>query len=107
TPVSEPTGLSAPEDAQNPSDDIIPEVTYEDFDQANPPTLQNPLSGLEFELDPAMSSVPTAVFPTEEDDDEKIAEKLRRQGVKLGKGLIAPRVFWPAFIIVLGVAIAS
>jgi len=105
--VSEPTGLSAPEDAQNPSDDIIPEVTYEDFDQANPPTLQNPLSGLEFELDPAMSSVPTAVFPTEEDDDEKIAEKLRRQGVKLGKGLIAPRVFWPAFIIVLGVAIAS
>ncbi|MGO3032574.1 MAG: BCCT family transporter, partial [Microbacterium gubbeenense] len=103
-----------PQDDQSQSDenehsveDVTPDALYESFDVTNPPTLQNPLSGLEFELDPAMASVPTAVFPAEKDSDEQIAEKLRRQGVKIGRGFIAPRVFWPAFGIILAVAVLS
>jgi choline/glycine/proline betaine transport protein len=43
----------------------------------------------------------------EEDSDERITGKLRAQGVKLGPGGIAPRVFWPSFIIIVGIAIAA
>ncbi|WP_349828541.1 BCCT family transporter [Brevibacterium litoralis] len=40
----------------------------------------------------------------EDDTDAQITEKLRRQGVKIGKGMIAPRVFWPSLLIILAVA---
>ena len=88
-------------------DDLIPEVSYDDLNGSKPPTLQNPLSGEEIHLDPAMASVPVEVFPAERDTDDEITEKLRRQGVKIGKGLVAPRVFWPAFIVILLVAVLS
>lgn len=88
-------------------DDLIPEVSYDDLNGSKPPTLQNPLSGEEIRLDPAMASVPVEVFPAERDTDDEITEKLRRQGVKIGKGLVAPRVFWPAFIVILLVAVLS
>ncbi|MGO1830890.1 MAG: BCCT family transporter, partial [Brevibacterium yomogidense] len=39
------------------------------------------------------------------DSDEEITEKLKRQGVRLGKGSIAPAVFWPSLIIVLAFAL--
>ena len=41
----------------------------------------------------------------EEDSDERISAKLRSQGVRIGRGMIAPAVFWPALIIILGVTI--
>ena len=40
-------------------------------------------------------------------EDERIKDQLRDHGVKLGKGDIAPTVFWPALIIVVGVALFS
>ena len=39
------------------------------------------------------------------DTDEEITAKLIKQGVRLGKGTIAPRVFWPSLIFVLGFAL--
>ena len=40
-------------------------------------------------------------------EDERIREQLRAHGVTLGKGDVAPRVFWPALAIVVGVALFS
>nr|WP_051298615.1 BCCT family transporter [Arthrobacter castelli] len=39
------------------------------------------------------------------DTDEEITAKLKHQGVRLGKGNIAPAVFWPSLIAVLGFAL--
>ena len=39
----------------------------------------------------------------DEDDDDEITAKLRHHGVRLGKGKVAPRVFWPSLIVVLAV----
>ncbi len=41
----------------------------------------------------------------DEDSDEEIAAKLRRHGVRLGKGMVAPRVFWPALVAILAVVV--
>lgn len=41
------------------------------------------------------------------DSDDQIAEKLRNQGVRLGKGSVAPAVFWPALIVVLAVSLIA
>ncbi|MGC5614767.1 BCCT family transporter [Georgenia sp. Z1491] len=41
------------------------------------------------------------------DSDAQIADKLRAHGVRLGKGLIAPRVFWPALSIILAVCVVA
>jgi len=119
--IGEPSSNEQPEpsrdesaDAEMPTegvaaaaDDVIPEVTYDLVDGANPPTLQNPLSGVTLELDPAMSSLPTAQYIAEEDSDDEITSKLKRQGVKLGKGLIAPRVFWPALLVIVAVTVIA
>ncbi|MCW4458699.1 BCCT family transporter [Microbacterium sp. MPKO10] len=43
----------------------------------------------------------------ENDTDDQITEKLKRQGVHLGKGLIAPRVFWPALLIIAAVVVLA
>ncbi|WP_221585138.1 BCCT family transporter [Microbacterium sp. G2-8] len=43
----------------------------------------------------------------ENDTDDEITQKLRRQGVRIGKGMIAPRVFWPAFLIIALVTVLS
>ncbi|MDN5685952.1 MAG: BCCT family transporter [Brachybacterium sp.] len=42
-----------------------------------------------------------------DDSDDEITEKLRRQGARIGKGVIAPAVFWPALSIILAVALVS
>ncbi|WP_341854654.1 BCCT family transporter [Brachybacterium sp. GPGPB12] len=39
-----------------------------------------------------------------DDSDDEITEKPRRQGARISKGTIAPAVFWPAMVVVLGVA---
>ncbi|WP_110590575.1 BCCT family transporter [Microbacterium suaedae] len=43
----------------------------------------------------------------EDDSDDQITQKLRRQGVRIGKGMIAPRVFWPAFLVIALVTVLS
>lgn len=69
--------------------------------------LENPLNGETLQINPAMTSVPANEHIADQDSDEVITEKLRRQGVKLGKGLIAPRVFWPALIVIVLVTVLS
>src|SRR5699024_1656799 len=41
------------------------------------------------------------------DSDEEITEKLRRQGSRIGRGTIAPAVFWPSMIVIVLVAVLS
>src|SRR5699024_5753952 len=57
------------------------------------------------EPDPVELHLPETMHIGESDTDEAITEKLRRQGVHLGKGLIAPRVFWPALIVIVGIVV--
>ncbi|MGO1452593.1 MAG: BCCT family transporter, partial [Brevibacterium yomogidense] len=52
---------------------------------------------------PTADPAPAPISDT--DSDEEITEKLKRQGVRLGKGSIAPAVFWPSLIIVLAFAL--
>jgi choline/glycine/proline betaine transport protein len=42
-----------------------------------------------------------AVHIADEDSDQRITAKLRSQGVRIGKGMIAPAVFWPSLVIIL------
>lgn len=59
------------------------------------------------ETDHAVTPVPSHMHIAENDTDEEITEKLKRQGVRLGKGMIAPRVFWPALIIIVAVVVLA
>ncbi|MGO1539952.1 MAG: BCCT family transporter [Leucobacter sp.] len=58
-------------------------------------------------VNPSISSVPHETHISETDTDDEITAKLRRQGVQIGKGMIAPRVFWPALIVIALVTIFS
>ncbi|WP_105567466.1 BCCT family transporter [Microbacterium halophytorum] len=51
--------------------------------------------------------VPEEHYIAEEDTDDQITEKLKRQGVKVGRGLIAPRVFWPALVVIVAVTLTA
>lgn len=78
--MSEPSGPSAPvEDRRDP---------------APPP------DPLDSELEPRHQIA-------DDDTDAQITEKLRKQGVRLGKGNVAPAVFWPALIAVVAVALLA
>ncbi|WP_309132727.1 BCCT family transporter [Brevibacterium sp.] len=54
--------------------------------------------------DPVRLHLPQNLHIGEGDSDDEITQKLRHQGVHIGKGMIAPRVFWPALIVIVGVA---
>lgn len=41
----------------------------------------------------------------DQDNDREITEKLRAQGVRIGKGGIAPAVFWPSLLIIVAVGL--
>ncbi len=58
-------------------------------------------------LNSAHERVPPSARIEEDDSDAAITEKLRRQGVRLGKGLVAPAVFWPALIIIAVIALVA
>ncbi len=51
---------------------------------------------------PPVEEAPPQAAPHDEQD---VDEQLRRHGVRLGKGGVAPAVFWPAFAIVLAVTL--
>ncbi|MCU4295636.1 BCCT family transporter [Brevibacterium permense] len=59
------------------------------------------------EPDPVELHLPEKLHIGESDSDDAITQKLRRQGVHIGKGMIAPRVFWPALIIIVGIVVFS
>ncbi|MFC7374942.1 BCCT family transporter [Brachybacterium sp. GCM10030267] len=56
---------------------------------------------------PETVHLPRSLQIADDDSDEAITEKLRRQGARIGKGTIAPAVFWPALIIILAVALLA
>ena len=56
-------------------------------------------AGLAATADPAPAPI------SDTDSDEEITAKLKRQGVRLGKGNVAPAVFWPSLILVLAFAL--
>ncbi|GAB2568205.1 BCCT family transporter [Leucobacter ruminantium] len=79
--------MSAPEPpAQNPADPVVPD----------PSPLLPDYSSL-----PESVHLPRAVQIEEQDTDDQITAKLRRHGVRIGRGMISPRVFWPALIVIL------
>src|SRR5699024_7302018 len=47
--------------------------------------------------------LPIEVQIADEDPDDVTLRKLASHGVRMGKGMIAPAVFWPALIIILAV----
>ncbi|WP_134322229.1 BCCT family transporter [Cumulibacter soli] len=56
---------------------------------------------------PESVHLPPAIHLGEDDTDEAIVAKLRSHGVRLGRGLIAPAVFWPALLVILAIAIVA
>src|SRR5699024_12738456 len=39
----------------------------------------------------------------DEDSDDEISAKLARHGARIGKGMVAPAVFWPSIIAIVAV----
>lgn len=68
-------------------------------------TLQSSFPELDVEVRDSAKPIAPHLQIAEEDDDETITEKLKLQGVRLGKGMISPRVFWPALVVILAVAV--
>ncbi len=56
-------------------------------------------------IEPMMARVPEDMYIAENDSDDEITQKLKQQGVRLGKGNVAPAVFWPALSVVVAVAL--
>ncbi|WP_198396081.1 BCCT family transporter [Brevibacterium antiquum] len=56
---------------------------------------------------PIRLHLPRNVSISEDDDDDAITAKLRAQGVRIGKGMVAPAVFWPALITILVIAVLA
>ena len=52
-----------------------------------------------------MADLPQEERLHDEDSDSQVADKLKAQGVRLGRGMITPAVFWPSLIIVGAFAI--
>ncbi|WP_169253440.1 BCCT family transporter [Brevibacterium sp. 'Marine'] len=81
--------------------DSAPTTGADDTTASTPSETEHYLIG---EPDPVALHLPEKLHIGEGDSDAEITEKLRRQGVRIGKGMIAPAVFWPALIIIVGVA---
>ncbi|GAA4283408.1 BCCT family transporter [Brevibacterium daeguense] len=56
---------------------------------------------------PAEERVPEHAQIAENDTDEEIVAKLRRQGVHLGRGMVFPNVFWPSIIVVVAITVLT
>jgi choline/glycine/proline betaine transport protein len=47
--------------------------------------------------------LPRAMHIGEDDSDDRITAKLRSHGVRIGRGMVAPAVFWPSLIVIVAV----
>ncbi|WP_429798304.1 BCCT family transporter [Brachybacterium kimchii] len=56
---------------------------------------------------PTTVHLPEHLQIDERDSDDEITQKLRRQGARIGRGTIAPAVFWPSLIVILAVAVGT
>lgn len=78
--------------------------------ETSAPTLKNDTDNphmLIDSTDPIRLHLPNEVSLADADTDDEITAKLKAQGVRLGKGLVAPAVFWPALITILAVALLA
>ncbi|GAA3947443.1 BCCT family transporter [Gordonia caeni] len=69
--------------------------------ESEPTTSEHPVPDLDD--NPSLNGVPADHHIEDEDSDEEITAKLRRQGVRIGWAGVSPGVFWPALILVLAV----
>ncbi|MEZ5085638.1 MAG: BCCT family transporter [Tessaracoccus sp.] len=69
--------------------------------------LVDPVTNEVFVTDAGVAAVPSDMHVGDTDSDEEISAKLRRQGVRLGRGGVAPAVFWPALLIILAVVVVA
>ncbi len=60
-----------------------------------------PLVPVELADLPRTVHLPHGMWIEEADSDEAISAKLRRHGMQIGRGMIAPRIFWPALAVIL------
>ncbi len=65
--------------------------------------LIDPISDEVLTLEPQINPVAEEMHLDEEDSDQEIVQKLRRQGVRIGQGMISPGVIWPALSVILTV----
>ena len=75
-----------------------------------PPVLEmliDPLTQQRTEISANIAAVPGRMHIAEDDSDDEITAKLKHQGVRIGKGGIAPAVFWPALITIVTVAVVA
>lgn len=64
----------------------------------------HPVTEPVFPVDPNLPEtvhLPLSVHIAENDTDDEITQKLRRHGVRIGKGMISPRVFWPSLLVIV------
>ncbi|MGB6244201.1 MULTISPECIES: BCCT family transporter [Gordonia] len=69
-----------------------------------PTVLVDPFTGKTTPIASGVAPVPDHWHVAEDDTDDEITEKLRRQGVRLGRGNVAPAVFWPALSVIVAVS---
>src|SRR5690625_1982953 len=51
--------------------------------------------------------LPNQMRIADEDSDDEIIQKLKRHGVRIGAGMVAPAVFWPALILIVGIVVLA
>ncbi|MGO1562263.1 MAG: BCCT family transporter [Actinomycetaceae bacterium] len=101
-----PPGATPPQEGPPPdsaSEEVPADVAADLSDDA---TRTVTLPGLPENL-PETVALPDHYHIAEGDSDDQIARKLARHGIVLGRGSVYPRVFWPALIVVLVVAVVS
>ena len=87
------------------AEQTAPVTTVQDPEPAEPaPTTGQIADLLASEADadlPDTVHLHEAVQIADDDSDERITAKLRTHGVRIGRGMVSPRVFWPALIVIL------
>lgn len=99
-------------DPKNAADEVISDAAAQPAADSGPepdPGAEPDLGADETHVDehPGLARVPRIHHLADEDSDAEITRKLRHQGVRIGAGGLAPRVFWPALVLVVGVVVAA
>ncbi|NLG45234.1 BCCT family transporter [Gordonia sp. (in: high G+C Gram-positive bacteria)] len=90
-----------------PGNDSEPETAPGDVPGDDESVLVDPFTHKTTVVTPSVAPVHASLHVAEDDTDDEITQKLIRQGVRLGKGGIAPAVFWPSLVIILAVSVIA
>lgn len=69
--------------------------------------LIDPISDEVLTIEPAVAPVAEHMHINGDDSDDEVTSKLRRQGVRIGRGMLAPAVFWPSISVILAVVMVA